>query len=449
MMSTGAAPEAGKILSNVAWLVSDKVFRLGTNFLLTLWIARHFGPEGFGELSYLLAVVAVLGSFATLGLNTVVVRDLVQQSTPDRVRETLGSATALQAAGGVLAFLIMVAYCLWPLAGIGDTPYPGIILAATLLLQPCAVLRYWFESRLQSRYVVIADNAAFLVSAIAKVLVLLSGGSLVWITAALLIEGAIGAGCLTYLFFTRDSPGPALRASVARVRNLMEDAWPLMLSSLMIILYIRLDQVMLAHISGAASVGLYSAAVRITEIWYLVPGAIAVSMAPRMLSLCAENPDLYRAELERLFRWVLWPTALASMLLWWLANPIVVMVYGETYREAADVLAMYFMTSIFVVFGTIKGSCWVTAMGLQRFGLLSTACGVVSNVALNILLIPLYGGVGAAVATVFSMIISTVVVPLFHPVDRETVWMLLHAFSPKSWQGIGSRTAESGLSSKP
>ncbi|MFM7784336.1 MAG: oligosaccharide flippase family protein, partial [Gammaproteobacteria bacterium] len=222
--------EAGKIVSNVIWLVSDRVFRLGANFLLTLWIARHFGPEGFGELSYLLALVAVLGSFAALGLNTVVVRDLVQQSAPDRVRETLGSAVALQAAGGVLAFLLMAAYCLWPRAEIHDSPYPGLVLAATLLLQPCAVLRYWFESRLQSRYSVMADNAAFVASAGVKVLVLLNEGPLVWISAALLIEAMVGACCLAFLFSARGTSHSILVASMRRARSLLSDAWPLMLS---------------------------------------------------------------------------------------------------------------------------------------------------------------------------------------------------------------------------
>jgi O-antigen/teichoic acid export membrane protein len=180
-------------LSNTGWLFADKVVRLGVGLLVGVWIARYLGPEQFGLLNYAVSIVALFGAVASAGLNGIVVRDLVNQ--PDTANETLGSSLALQLAGGLVAFSLAV-------VAVGllrpDDPLTRLVVAVlgfALVFKASDVVRYWFESQVQSRYVVWVENGVFLLLAAIKVGMILAHASLmafVWASFAEALLVALG-----------------------------------------------------------------------------------------------------------------------------------------------------------------------------------------------------------------------------------------------------------------
>src|SRR4051812_2749470 len=144
------------VLVNSAWLIADKVVRLGLGLVVWVWLARHFGPATFGVWNYAIAFVALFGAFASLGLDGVVVRELVREgSEPGAV---LGTALGLRVAAGIASasVAVLAAYTL------RQGEWLPIVLvafnAATLVLQSSQVVDFHFQARMRTRPAVVAVN---------------------------------------------------------------------------------------------------------------------------------------------------------------------------------------------------------------------------------------------------------------------------------------------------
>lgn len=146
------------VLVNSAWLIGDKVVRIGVGLLFWVWFARHFGPEQFGVWNYAIAFTALFGTFATLGLEGVVVRHLT--STRDDAGTIIGTALLLRLAAGTLAGLaaMLVAACLRPGDGLALTLVGCNALA--LVFQSSQVFDCHFQARMHTRPAVLAVNVA-------------------------------------------------------------------------------------------------------------------------------------------------------------------------------------------------------------------------------------------------------------------------------------------------
>jgi O-antigen/teichoic acid export membrane protein len=165
-------PNLVKIVDNIGWLFFDKVLRMGVGLFVGVWIARYLGPEQFGLLNFALAFTGLFGAIAALGLQGIVVRDIVRD--PDGAKElTLGTAAMLHLVGGLVTFLLI----LFAIAQLRpDDPLARTIVAilgSMMLLKVSQIAVYWFESQVQSKYTVWVQNSVFLLFAAVKVLLIL------------------------------------------------------------------------------------------------------------------------------------------------------------------------------------------------------------------------------------------------------------------------------------
>jgi PST family polysaccharide transporter len=192
----------------------------------------------------------------------------------------------------------------------------------------------------------------------------------------------------------RREPGTML----ASWRELLAESWPLLLAGLTVSLYMRIDMVMLRHLSGDHAAGIYAAAVRLSELWYFVPVALASSLLPGLLLRKAEAAAAYSVQLGRYYDLSAalgYAAALATCLL---ADPLVRLAYGAGFLGAIPVLRWHAWAVVFVFLGVARSQFLVNE-GLSGFHLVATSAGAVLNIALNAWLIPAYGPLGAAWAT--------------------------------------------------
>ena len=272
------AKERGVIV-NTFWLVGDKVLRLAIGLFVGIWVARYLGPEQFGLLNYAISFVGLFGSLASLGLDGVVVRRLTvsnQDAMP-----ILVSAFALKLIGGMTAFVFAVfgSWLLRP-TDLQFHWFVGII-SLGMLLQAFDVVDFWFQSQVQSRNVVLAKNTAFLSLAAAKIWLISIGAALsafVWAVPAEILLGAMGL-VFRYQFRCREKIGH-WQFNWSKAIQLLAEAYPLFFSSVAVAIYMRIDQILLGQMIGERAVGIYAAAVRISEMWYFIPLALASSFAP-------------------------------------------------------------------------------------------------------------------------------------------------------------------------
>jgi O-antigen/teichoic acid export membrane protein len=409
-----------RIVNNVGWLLFDRIVRLGVGLVVGVWIARYLGPQPFGVMSYALAFVGLLSSVATLSLGEIVVRDLVRE--PGTTGATMGSALALQAIGGAVAFgvtLLAIGYAR-PDDEISRSAVT--ILAMLLLVKAVEVVRYWFESKLQSRYVVWTETGVALLFAAAKVILILLHAPLMAFIWALLAEGLIGAAGLLAVFAMRGDGMRAWHIRPQRVKTLLADSWPLMLSGMAIMVYMRIDQIMLGQLLGDESVGIYTAAVKISEIVYFIPMSIAASAFPAIVEVRKRDEALYYRRLQRLYDLMVALSLAVALPVTFLSDWMVTFLFGSAYRAAGPVLAIHIWAGVFVFLG-VAGSKWYIVENLQKISLLNTSLGAAANIVLNYIFIPRWGVAGAAWATVVSYAIVAYLCDSFNAKTRVVFFM--------------------------
>ncbi|MFL9710434.1 flippase [Methylobacillus sp. Pita1] len=420
-------PNLQKIISNIGWLFGDRILRMGLGLFIGIWIARYLGPQQYGLLNYALSFVALFSAIASLGLNGIVVRDLVKE--PDTANISLGSAFFLQVIGGFLALGLAV-------FAIGIfRPADSVIrlmvavLGCIMVFKASEVVKYWFESQVQSKYVVWVENSVFLIFGIINVILILTQSQLMTFVWALFAEGAMVAIALISLYTWRGRSLLDWHFSIQRVRILIKDSWPLVLSGLAIMAYMRIDQIMIGQMLGDEAVGVYSVAVRVSEIWYFIPMAIAASTFPAIIESKNRGEMIYYQRLQRLYNLMVLLAFIVALPMTVFSKLLVVMLFGQAYEQAGNVLVIHIWASVFVFLG-VASSKWFVMENMQKYLFYRSACGLLVNVLANFMLIPLYGVVGAAFGTLLSQIFSTYLFDIFNKKTRHKFWMKTSSLIP-------------------
>ncbi len=417
-------PYLQQVVGNTAWLVGDRVARLGVGLLVGVWVARYLGPTDFGLFSYAIAFASMFAAISTLGLEAILTRELVAEGCPEG--ELMGSAFLMRLAGATTAFLLAAATILVVRPGDPLTQAMVAIVAAGNFFQAFDVIESGFQARVMSKFTVMAKGAAFFVLSGVKVALILLHAPLMSFAIASTAEVALGAAGLVVAYRAAHHSIRSWRPNLRWMWSLFRDVWPYTLANLVILLYMRIDQVMLGQMAGNRDLGIYSAAVRLAESWYFIPTAIVSSVFPSIVNSMARGDDTFYGRLQRLYRVIALVSYLVAVPTTFLAPWIVAVVYGPDYAAAAPILVTLIWAGLFTSLGVARGS-FMTTMNWTRLHLLTVSLGCLINIALNVVLIPRYGGLGAAIASLIAYGFAAVgSCFLFKPLWR-TGWMLVKA----------------------
>jgi PST family polysaccharide transporter len=410
----------------MGWLLFDKLLRMGVGLLVGVWVARYLGPEQFGLFSFASAFVGMFGAVSGLGLQSIVVRDIVRDSTCKE--ETLGTAAALQLLGGFLTYGCVLGIIFWLRPEDSLAKLLVAILGTIVLFKFSDVALYWFESQVLSKFIVWVQNGCFLIFSLIKVALILSNAPLVafaWATAA---EAMIVAVLIFIMLGLRGPKLQQLCFSLLRAKTLFVDSWPLLLSGVTIALYTKIDQIMLGQMLGDDAVGIYSAAVRISEVWYFIPMMIVASVSPSIFEDQKRNEDQYQQRLQRLYDLMVWLSVVVALPMTFLSTSIVVALFGSDYIESGHVLAIHIWASVFVFLG-VASNQWFIAENQQMLSFQRTLLGLIVNIFLNYFLIPEFGSIGAAYATIFSYAAAGLFYDFFNFKTRKMFHMKIKSFN--------------------
>ena len=395
-----------KIISNTGWLLMDKVVRMGVGLIVGVWIARYLGPEQFGILNYATAFVALFATIATLGLDGIAVRDIVRE--PGNKNDILGTVFILRLTGG-LATLFFTSVTIYALRSADAlTRWLVAIIAAGTVFQAFDVIDYWFQSQVQSRYTVVAKNAAFLLTALLKVFLLFVKAPLMAFAFAGLIEIILGATGLVIAYRSRGQFLISWRWNPSWAKRLLKDSWPLILSGMVIMVYMKIDQVMLGIMIGDRAVGIYSAAVRISEVWYFIPTIVASSVYPALIKAYHLSERNFYEKLQTIMGYFFWGNLLLSLIIASLSSKLVALLYGPSFSDSTAVLEIHIYSGIIVSMSIIFSVKYIID-GTTKINFYGAFSGAITNVVLNLWLIKTLGPKGAAIATLISYAVPIVV----------------------------------------
>jgi PST family polysaccharide transporter len=411
----------------MGWLLLDRVVRMGMGLFVGVWVARYLGPAQFGSLNFATAFIALFGTVTTLGLDGILVRELLHNAQD--TNEILGTTLALRSAAGFLAVGISIATLRLIQPHDPQALLLVSILSLTLFFQAFDTIDCFFQSKVQSKITVWAKNGAFLVFAAIRVSMIYVRIPLWGFAAAMAGEVALGAAGLVLGYRLSGGNISFWRTSKRRAVRLLQQSWPVIFSGMAIMIYMRLDTVMLKMMQGDYAVGLYSAAIRVSEVWYFIPVAIVSSVSPAIMRV-KDDPELFYERLRKLFSLMAISACVIGSIVALASSAIIRVLYSNTYSGAGPVLAVHVWASVFVFLGCAQ-SPWDISNNQLKLSLYRTATGAVINVAMNLYLIPRYSAMGAAMATVVSYAVSGVFANAFSARTRPIFYMQMKAFIPQ------------------
>ena len=403
--SSAAKPSLGtQVFQNTAAQLIGRVVSIGLSAATSILLARYLGKQRLGEYGAIYAYLALYGFFATFCLEQILAREI-------SVRRAQGAEIFRTATLTALVFAIsgtVIAPLLAPWFGYHGTLRWLIAVAALdlLILPPLRLSGIIFQVEMRLWYnVVIAlvrqamwlaavillafRNAAFYEVILARTLVgILEAVVVVWnVKRVGLVQGT-----------------PRFVASEARM--MIKEGFPLVLMTLAVSIYHRIDQVMLHNMSGDVVLGPYVIAVQLTELFSALPVALMASLFPA-LAQGATDDARFNRYLSETYRFLLVFAFAACATIIPIARPVVELFYGKQYLPTANLLIVLVWSEVPVFFGVVLGAGLV-AKGQQKYMPYGAVAGAIVNVLLNVALIPRYGALGASWATVISYSIAGV-----------------------------------------
>jgi polysaccharide transporter, PST family len=412
-------------LSNIGWLSGDRFIRMFGAVVVGVLVARYLGPTRFGLLNYGMAIYGLFNIISNLGLDSLIVRDIaLDENGEPRI---LGTAFVLKAAASVVTTIAAI-IAAWLL-----DPHDKVLIIIVALLsfasisQALDVIDYFFQAQVRSRYTVVPRTIAFVAASLARLAAVFLHADLMvfaWIAALEILAGEIGLG-ISYIRFRRLVP--RWNWHLDHAKTLLTESWPLLISSVMVMVYLRTDQILLGKLGSMAAVGNYTAATRLSEVWYAIPVIVASSVMPRLLKSRDQHPERYYARLQTFYQTMIQVSLVITGFTLLLGPLMIRILYGTRYSSAASVLNIHIWTGIFVSVGCIGGQQYIhekiTSVIMKR-----TVLGAIVNVILNLLLIPHWGGVGSAMATLVAQSLATYFGDAFSANTRHIFKMKTRAF---------------------
>lgn len=394
------SPTLQRIVSNTSWLMLERVVNMTIRFFVGVWVVRYLGPEQYGVYSYALSFVGLFTALTTLGLDGIVIRNLSSEEWSEE--EVMGTAFGLRIGAAVLT-MIVVAATIFSVNDEWITQIAVLVVSGHLVFKSADIFKLWFQSEIKSKYPVWVRSGVVVVNSAIQVAFILLGLPVLAFLALFLVQSGLKAGG-SYLMYRFVSEGGSANWTFQwrAARTMMQDAWPLIFAGLSVSVYMKIDQVMLGEMVGESAVGVYATAVKISELWYFIPTAIAGSVFPKVVSSKQNaSAEVYRERMQAFYDAVALLGYVIIVPVTLSAGPLIELLFGVEYVEAASILQVHIWAFLFVAIGTAQGK-WLVTENFTRFAMFTAVLGGLANVGLNVLLIPSYAGLGAAWATLLS-----------------------------------------------
>ena len=328
-----------KYFNNTSWLFFDKIFKMGVGFFVIIYLTRYLGPERFGQLSYAQSFVSIFMAFSSFGIGAIVTREIVKN--PKKNNTLLGTTFYLTMMASIVSSTLIVASSYLFLQDDLVTRLLVSILTFTLFFKNFnMIIEMYFRSKVILKYTVIISSAVFVISSIIKLSLIYFKAELVNFVYVSLAEVALICTGYIYIYSKQNLSILYWKFDKGIAKKFLKTAWPLMIVSVSVFLYIRTDQIMIKHMMGNEAVGNYAAAIRVSELFYFIPGIIVTSIFPKLVELNKNNREEYFSLLEKIYRLVVWASIPVAVFMHVFSDLIIGVLYGEQYILASNVLGI-------------------------------------------------------------------------------------------------------------
>ncbi len=388
--------------------------------IINMLMARYLGPSNFGIINYAASIVMFAVPIMQLGLQSTLVQEIVDR--PEKEGETLGTALCLNVTAAIASIAGVVSFAMLVNHGESVTIIVCGLYSLNLIFQAVRMINYWFQSKLMSKYTSVVTLIAYMLVSIYRIVLLMTRQSIYWFAVSQALDYMLIAVALLVLY--KKLGGQKLSFSKSRAKELLAKSRYYIVSAMMVTIFAQTDKIMLKLMLGNEATGVYSAAAACAGLTSFVFVAIIDSARPTIIKSKSTDQALFENNMSLLYAVIIALALLQSVFITVFAKWIIAILYGAAYTASVDVLRLIVWYTTFSYIGAVR-DVWILAENKHRYLWIINLSGAVTNVVLNICLIPVWGMMGAAFASLCTQIFTNVILGfMMRPIRPNNVLML-------------------------
>ena len=391
-----------------------------------MFSARYLGPSNYGLITYAASITAFMLPIMQLGLRSTLVQELIEH--PKKEGETLGTAITMNIVSSLLCIVGISAFTMVANAGERTTIIVCALYSINLIFQALEMIQYWFQAKLLSKYTSVTMLFAYVVVSAYKIFLLVSGKNIYWFAISQAIDYALISGGLFVIY--KKLGGQKFSFSFSRGKDMLKKSRYYIVSSMMVTIFAQTDKIMLKFMVGDEGIGQYAAASVCAGITSFVFTAIIDSFRPVILESKVGDSEKYKESVSMLSCVVMYLSLLQCLVMTIFSGLIVQILYGSDYSQASDILKVLVWYTTFSYLGPVR-NIWILSEGKHKYLWIINLSGALGNIILNLILIPLWGVMGAATASLITQIFTNFVIGFIISPIRGFNRLMLHGLNPK------------------
>ena len=384
---------------NFLWLMLENLVKVLIGFTVSVYVIRYLGPKDFGLISYTLSIVGILSPFASLGIDAILFRNLINDK--DNEAKLIHTAKVMKFFASLVLVTISGVFIYLYSSNI-DFIYIFLLLSLGLVIDVFALYKEYFLSIEKPKYITISSIVSLLVASTVNIAFVVLKFSVVWFAFVYLMQKLIYIFGLKYYYKKQQLVNNKTIFDIGLAKNMIHDSWPLIFTSFAGLLYMSTDQILIKYFLDFEQVGLYATAVKLIVVFYVIPSIISNILYPKIINQYKTlNHKEFIEKIQVLYFFNLIISILILIFFILFGERIILFLFGDNFIESIEVLYVYSFGLIFVFFSSLNNKLLVLE-NMQKLMLGRTIFGLIVNFCSNIILIPKYGIIGGAISTVLT-----------------------------------------------
>ena len=413
-------------INNSIWILAEKAARIISGLLVGVLVARFLGKEQFGIISYALSVLSIFTVFSTLGLDGIIVRELITDKK--KKYKIIGTTFWLRFFGSFLVVFVATYYSF--IRDPNDRTWIVFLVSIAVIFQSFSVIDFYFQSEVKGKYNAISQVITLIISAIVKLVLIYIQAPLSWF-ASMVMLAAIFTAFNQLIFYKKNQQEISnWKFSLIEAKRLLSHSWPIIISAFMQMIYQQADKILIVrYLHDMGMLGQYSAATRISEASFFIPVALSAALFPGIVNN-RHNKPLQLKRLTQIYSLMIWSAIFISIGGFLFGDWLIGFLYKGGFPLAPEIFKIHIWITIPIFLGTAWGF-WLLALNKQKLITIYQFLLLIIVLVLETYMIPMYGIRGAAYSIVLSQILSIFII-IFVYKPKESAMLFISALNPKN-----------------
>lgn len=386
------------IAGNILVLLAGQIITIVLTYFYTIYTARYLGANGFGILSFAISFTAISCLLVDLGLSVLITREVSRNySLADKYIEnifaiktiltiiTLGITTIVINMFGFPSKTVIIVY---------------LITFSTIFTSFANMFNSIFQAFQKMEYISVGRVLNSMLIFAGTIIAINQNLDLIYFAAIYFLSNLIFLGYSIYVY-SRKFLIPKIEFDILFWKSLLKESMPYWMTSVFVIIYFRMDMIMLSMMKGDEVVGWYAAAYRLIDGLSVIPGVFMSVMFPVFSKYYVDSKDTLDLAFKKSLKFLVIiaiPIGIGTTIL---ADEIILLFYGRGYVPSAGALKILIWANV-LSFISWAPATLLNSTNKQRTLMIFTCIGAVLNLVLNYLLIPSWSYEGAGIATVIT-----------------------------------------------